>query len=218
MQSQKPMEGGPADLAVLVADGQRLMAESIGALLEQSLPCKAKAVISLDAALQAARDRHYDIILYDTDLPGAKGLESIQRLAQDFPDSSLVLFSDDVDEEFLANALKAGLRGYLPKSMPLRSLAPTINLLKSGEIYIPAQKIRELQSRPAAARPSKSALTDHERDLLRLIRAGMTNKEIAIQLDSNENRIKMALRSLFQKIGARNRVHALSLARAQGQL
>lgn len=206
------------DLSILIADKHLLVAESIGCILSEKLNCSAKGVDSLAAARAAAEEDHYDMIFYDSALPDDGGIESIQSLVSDFPDSAVVLFTKCSDLDFLSAALKVGLRGYLPKSMSLNSLMPTVDLLKSGEIYIPIQTMKEMQQRAVSDPTPKRRLCDRDVTLLRLIETGMSNKEIGGRIGSNENRVKMLLRTLYHKIGANNRVHALNIAKELGEI
>lgn len=193
------------------------MAESICGFINEKLHCCAKGVDSLSDALEAGDRDHYDFLFYDCTLTGCFGIRGFQHLTSKFPDTAVVLFSHSVDHQFLASALDLGLRGYLPKSMPLKSLVPTIELLKSGEVFVPAQTMAQILKGSAEDRVSDTLLTSKEVNLLCLIEDGLSNKQIGGKMGVTENTVKMKLRTLYQKIGANNRMAALKIAKDLGE-
>lgn len=206
------------DFAVLVADQHLILAETVCAVLTEKSRCSAKGVNSLSAAFAAASEQAFDLLLYDCGLPGCWGLEALERLVSGFPDTGVVLFGECEDHAFLFSALKIGLRGYVPKSMPLLSFLTTVDLLKAGEVFVPARTIRAMNDRSGSGPARLRVLNDLECRLLGMIDAGLSNKEIGQSLGNSENQIKMKLRTLFSKVGANNRIHAVRIARNLGEV
>ena len=123
----------------------------------------------------------------------------------------MVLFTGSVDSRFLSDCVSLGVRGYIPKDMPLRSLDSALQLIQSGQTFIPLKP--EANGAPTASSKDRENLTDRELHILRLAADGMTNKEIARDLSVTDVTVKMHMRNLCRKLGARNRAHAAIISR-----
>lgn len=95
--------------------------------------------------------------------------------------------------------------------MPLKSLVSALHFVLSGEIFLPAETPASLTE--GTAEPNTESLTELELSILRFAADGMTNKEIALQIDGTEVAVKMHMRAICQKLNARNRTHAAIIAR-----
>jgi two-component system nitrate/nitrite response regulator NarP len=150
-------------------------------------------------------------------MPGMAGIGSIQQLLAKHPDLKIVLFSGSVSSEFVFQNLQAGVRGYVPKTLPLRSLTSALRLVLSGQVFLPMSLLSEADGSTGFDQrgDSQKLLTPKEVNILRLVSDGKTNKEIAWALGASEVTIKMYLRTVFNKLGASNRTHAVMLAKAR---
>jgi DNA-binding NarL/FixJ family response regulator len=159
-----------------------------------------------------------DCILLDLEMPGIPGGDSIagvREICELFKPSRVVVFSGTHDGPTVAQALKAGAAGYLPKTASAKTFIAALNFVLSGETYVPPIAV-DAVSPPPAPKPAQSLLTEKEYAALQRLISGMTNKEIARELEVQEITIKVWLRSAYRKIGASNRIDAVRIAMDRG--
>lgn len=197
-------------LKLLLADDHNLLVEAVSTMLNSMPNYEAITTDTLDGAITLLIDHgDFDIVLLDLKMPGMIGLESIQKVIKTAGDGKVVLFTGMVDRHFLNSALELGCKGLIPKTMPLKSLDSVIQLIISGQIFVPMET-----SNVGADTLSKDpSLSDKELYVLRLAADGLTNKEIARGMDASEVTVKMHMRSICKKLGARNRAHAAMISR-----
>ena len=152
-----------------------------------------------------------DVVLLDLALPGMSGIEAVGRLARRYPSSRVVVFSARDDDAAILEAMRAGARGYVVKGEPGDEIVRAIREVHAGNTHLhgPAASVvaRELRNpRPA------DALTNREREVLRLVSEGMQNKQIAKSLGIAERTAKYHVRQIMTKLGADNRAQAVALA------
>lgn len=200
---------------VLIADDHSLIVEAVGRALESTGQFEFRTVSSMTEAFQAlTEDDGFSVALVDVRMPGVNGLDTFARLVDRAGDTPVVLFSGGVDPRFVEAAVKLGVRGLIPKSMNLNSLASALNLVISGEIFLPAEVKQPTGERVSLK--SDRDLSDIETRILRLAADGYMNKEIGQQVDCTEVAVKMHMRSICQKLRAKNRTHAAMIARDIG--
>jgi DNA-binding NarL/FixJ family response regulator len=158
-----------------------------------------------------------NLVLLDLELPGLSGVEAIPRLLQASPASQILVFTAyDTDERVLA-AIRAGARGYLLKGATVAEIGSAVRAVADGETVLApavAAKLAAAIRAPRGAGP----LTARERDVLRLIAAGLPGKQIAAALGIGERTVKFHTASLLRKLGADNRAQAVALAAQRGLL
>ncbi|MFP4239646.1 MAG: response regulator, partial [Rhodosalinus sp.] len=197
---------------ILIADDHRMITEAVARLLQRTGSFETHVVGTLGEAIQElGGDRRYDLLLLDVRMPGMTGLESVRRVLSRAGESKVVLFSGEADRRFVAGAVKLGVRGLIPKTMPLKSLVSALHLILSGEIFLPADGGAPAAELAQDARTD--VLTKLEITILRLAADGLTNKEIALQINGSEVAIKMHMRMICKKLDAKNRTHAAIIAR-----
>lgn len=155
-----------------------------------------------------------DLLLLDVVMPGMKGLESLRQLLEVRPDVRIVLFSGNITDDIVLDALAIGARGYVSKTMPLRSLRAALQLVLSGQVFLPMSILE--QARADKGRDpvqDKDKLTSRELSVLRLVADGATNTAIAATLNMTEVTVKLCLRAIFTKLQASNRTRAVILAK-----
>jgi DNA-binding NarL/FixJ family response regulator len=188
---------------IVIVDDHPVVREGLVAALDGKNEVNVVATFaSADEALRAIDRARADVVILDLDLPGTSGLDAISR----FPAPVLVLTAYATDED-VERALDAGARGYLLKGSPLADIENAIAAVARGESY--------LDSRVAArviGRDSRQRLSTRERDVLRLVAAGDSNKQIAVRLGITERTAKFHVTSIFTKLGAENRAQAVAIA------
>ncbi|MFC3086794.1 response regulator transcription factor [Tabrizicola soli] len=199
---------------VLIADDHILVAEAVAHILLREGDFVARTTRCLDEVLAALGEQSFSLVLLDLMMPGMDGLPSIAQVIAAANGAKVVLFSGNVSTEFALKSVNAGAAGYIPKTMPLRSLPAALRLVCSGEVFLPAGSAEgPPQGQGAEARPVLNAL---QAQIMKLVQEGRTNKEIARALESTEMAVKMHLRTIFAKLQARNRAHAVTIAQGVG--
>jgi DNA-binding NarL/FixJ family response regulator len=160
----------------------------------------------------------------DVAMPGGGGIEATRRLAATRPGIAIVMLtaSEDIDDLFAA--IKAGARGYLLKNLESAELRAMLAAVARGEAAITpgiAARILSELARPEIPVPGPDArdpdrLTERELDVLRLVVAGLRNKEIAADLGVSENTVKFHLRNILDKLHAQSRSEVVARAVREG--
>jgi DNA-binding NarL/FixJ family response regulator len=214
-----------ADLIrVLVVDDQQLLRAGFRVILnaEPDIEVVGEAGDG-QAALDLARATRPDVVLMDIRMPGMDGLSATERLMT-MPDSPRVVVLTTFDQnEYVVRALRAGAYGFLLKDAPTSRLITAVRAAAAGDALIEPSITRRLVERFAvpAEEPHQlpeavRALTDREREVLRLIARGLSNAEIAAEIVVAENTAKTHVARILMKLGVRDRVQAVVLAYESG--
>ena len=194
---------------VLLADDHRLIGEAVAALLTTTGRFSVDTAETFDETIsRLANDGPYNIVMLDLRMPGLVGLEAVRQVVEKAGKGQVVLFSANADKHTLNRSIEMGVRGLIPKTMPLQSLVSVLHLIESGQMFIPADTADEKKNGT-----ERDKLSDVEMHVLRLAAAGLTNKHIAKDMDQSETTIKMHMRTICRKLGARNRAHAAMIGR-----
>lgn len=198
---------------ILIADDHDLVRETIAMFMQSEGNFAVTSVSSVDAAMaEIAAQSKFDIILLDYNMPGMHGLEGLRRVLDASGDTAVALLSGDASASVVESAVAAGAAGFVPKTLGAKSMLSAIRFMISGEVYVP------FDYREQAADTSAEGLTARETQVLRLLAEGLANKEIARELDLQEVTIKLHVKTLSRKLGARNRTHAAMIARDRNLL
>jgi two-component system, NarL family, nitrate/nitrite response regulator NarL len=172
---------------------------------------------SAEDALRLARELLPDIIFLDISMPGG-GLTAAQSIVENYPVVKIIILTGSEGEAHVLTALKTGARAYVLKGVAARELVNILHMVQSGEIYVTPTLAASLLSEMTAGPrndPSEGAfdkLTEREHEILALIAAGTSNKEIALQLHLTEKTVKHYVTNILQKLQVQNRVQAAILA------
>jgi DNA-binding NarL/FixJ family response regulator len=178
------------------------------------------------AAVEVARRERADVVLMDIRMPGMDGIEATRLLAGpgvDDPVKVLILTTFDLDE-YIVEALRAGASGFLLKDVPPEELVAAIRIIARGDALLAPSVTRRVLDRfaqrlPPAddTRPAALAeLTDRELEVLNLVARGLSNAEIADELDVSEATVKTHVSRVLSKLELRDRVQAVILAYQTG--
>ena len=203
------MEVEKERLRVLVVDDSPLFRTGLSSLLNTRPDIQVVAEASDgNEALEKARETLPDVILMDIIMPNCDGLEATRLIKAEMPSIKVVMLTVSESEENLFKAIKLGAQGYLLKSVEAKELFQVLQGLSRGEAYVaPGIAAKILQE---FARPSYTTehLSPREKDVLKLVTQGLTNKEISRSLDIAESTVKNHLRNSMEKLHVRNRVEA----------
>ena len=186
-------------IRVLIADDEKLLRSALAALLnlEDAITVVAQADNGPEAVALAARHQP-DVVLLDLEMPGQDGVEAAGEILRQRPDQAVILLTRHGRPGVLRRALRAGIRGFLDKSIDPEALAQVIALVHSGQRYIDAEI-------STAAMIDDCPLTERELDVLRLTQNGKSVSEIASELYLAAGTVRNYLSSAMQKTGTHSR-------------
>jgi len=208
-------------------DDQKLMREGLRILLELEPDLEvAGEAGNGQAALDLYDTLRPDVVLMDVRMPGLDGVETTWRMRQRDPQAQIIILTTFDDDEYIFEGLRAGAQGYLLKDVSGAELAQAIRTVAAGGALIEPSLARKVLSEfarlSAPARPPEQGLSDalseRERDVVRLLAQGLTNREIALRLSLAEGTVKNHVTVILQKLGARDRTQAALKARQLGLL
>lgn len=169
----------------------------------------------LEALSIVLKEKPFDLVLLDYGVPGMNGLEGLRRMQATDRAPRVALMSGTASREVAEEALSQGAAGFLPKTMPARSLVNAVRFMAMGEQFAPID-FMTAPPPPSERHPLEDVLTPRELQVLRGLCEGKSNKEIARDLDIGEPTVKLHVKTLYRKIGAANRTQAAMIARDQG--
>lgn len=218
-------------IRVIVADDQATVRDGLVTLLDlmDGIEVVGAACDGEEAVRLTERIRP-DVVLMDLRMPRLDGVEATARIVASCPESAVLVLTTYADDASLAGALRAGARGYLTKDAGRAELAAAVRSVASGQ----ATFAREIADRlvrgfapepegepgpapahdpePAALRDRFPALTPREADVLAAVTLGRNNSQIAGELFLSVATVKSYINTIFAKLGARDRAHAVAIA------
>ncbi len=183
---------------------------------------EASTAAELEALLEA--DDAVDLILLDYFMPDTDGFEILDHLVLRLPETPVIILSACNDTAIIRRAIDHGAAGFIPKDTTNDVLISALRLVLAGGTYIPPMMLDNLQAGTGAAQGDPSSadespldrLTQRQREVLRLIAAGMTNKAISRRLGVTENTVKVHITSILKTLGVNNRTQAVISAQQWG--
>jgi DNA-binding NarL/FixJ family response regulator len=202
----------PKLIRILTVDDHALVRTGIATLVNAQPDMKLIAEASNgQEAVETFRFHRPDVTLMDLQMPGFNGIEAIDCILSEFPDARIIVLTTYTGDVQVLRALKAGARGYVLKGHVHRELLEAIRAVHAGQKRIPPDIAAEL-----AEHAAQDELTMREIEVLRLIAAGNSNKLVADQLSIGEVTVKSHVTNILSKLGANDRVHAVTIALKRG--
>jgi DNA-binding NarL/FixJ family response regulator len=205
-------------MRILVADDHALVREGLVHTLSELDP--AAEIIEADSAEAVyavlAGGATFDLALLDLFMPGVEGFDLLTTVCDRMPDLPVVVLSASEDSSHVRKAIDCGASGYVPKSSGRDVMLSALRLVLAGGVYLPPTTLAggaEGAPAPVAAHLLLGSLTPRQREVLRLLGAGLSNKEIARQLGLSENTIKIHVTAILRSLQVSNRTAAVVLAR-----
>ncbi|MFJ1762455.1 response regulator [Amycolatopsis sp. NPDC088138] len=208
-------------IRVVVADDQQAVREGLVALLGllDDITVVASAGNGREAVETLAK-HPADVVLMDLRMPELDGVAATRLIRRDHPGTAVVVLTTYADDTSIADALRAGARGYLTKDAGRAEIAAALRSAAAGQAIFTAEVsdrlVAALDGRPASRAKAElpDSLTAREAEVLGLIARGLTNAEIAAELFIGEATVKTHINNAFAKIGARHRAEAVRYALA----
>ncbi len=207
---------------ILLIDDHPLLRRGVSQLLElEDDLTLAGETGKPEEGLRLAAELDPDMILLDLNMPGLNGIETLKRLREQGFAGRVVMFTVSDHEEDVVAALQSGADGYLLKDMDPDEMVRQLRQVALGRMVISesltallAEALRSQRSRPVM--PDIHSLTQREREILRELAGGLSNKLIARQLDITEGTVKVHVKHLLKKLNLRSRVEAAVWAVQEG--
>ncbi|MBA8816934.1 DNA-binding NarL/FixJ family response regulator [Microbacterium halimionae] len=210
---------------VLLADDHAMMRAGFRVILEAAGFEVVGEASTGAAAVRLANDLHPDVVCMDVQMPDMDGLVATERIVSDPAVSAAVLVVTTFDrDDYLFAALEAGASGFLLKNAGPEELVNAVRVVAAGDALLAPEVTRRVIARfagaptspPAPITPNSPPLTEREREVLALLADAQSNAEIAARLFIGEQTVKTHVSNLLQKLGARDRAHAIVLAYRHG--
>jgi two-component system nitrate/nitrite response regulator NarL len=198
-------------MRILVADDHGLVRETIAAFLVSEGLRSVETAASLDEAITAAKaGGAFDLVLLDYNMPGMNGLAGLEAMRVANAGQPVALMSGTASPDVAEDAIAKGAAGFVPKTLSSKSMLAAVRFMLAGETYAPFSFLN--QDRGAA----QTLLSARELEMVKGICEGKSNKEIARDHDLQEVTVKLHIRTMSRKLGAKNRTHAAMIAREMG--
>lgn len=205
-------------ITVLLVDDQRLMRDGMRTLLslEPDLDVVGEAGNGREA-VEATLHHGPDVVLMDIRMPVMNGVEATREIRRIRPETKVLILTTFDDDDLVLEALREGAAGYLTKDEPAEEIASAIRQVVGGGVIMPpaiAAKVVASLARtapppaPSAPAAELGELTEREREVLKLLGQGYSNKEIADALYISEGTAKNHVSSVIEKLGLRDRTQA----------
>jgi DNA-binding NarL/FixJ family response regulator len=203
-------------MRVLIADDHALLRtgviEFLSGIHSDWSFIQADSLERADVILEGSK---IDLLILDLNMPGMRGVASVQRLRADYPDVAIAVLTGAEDRGTILECLGAGVHGYILKSAQSEQLLQAVSTILAGGVYVPPSLTHVVQQAPRGSVPGSSwnslpaALTGRQLDVLRLLAAGQSTKEIARVLDLGVGTVKVHLAGVYRALGAHSRMEAV---------
>jgi two-component system, NarL family, response regulator NreC len=208
------MEADAAQITVVLADDHNVIRTGLRSMLEAEADLRVIGEAA-DAAATArmVEDRRPDVLVLDLQMPGAEPRADIPRLRERAPDTAIVVLTMQNDPRGARDLLRGGAAGYVLKQATERQLGEAIRTAAGGGSYVDPElggALAKLEADPL------QELNERERELLRLVALGFTNREIGEQLFLSVRAIEVNRSKLFEKLGIETRPDLVRFAIANG--
>jgi DNA-binding NarL/FixJ family response regulator len=208
---EEMMSSVPSMIRILSVDDHALLRKGVAAVVNAEPDLKLVAEASNgEEAIEKFRIHRPDVTLMDLQMPGPNGIEATIRILSEFPETRIIVLTTYNGDAQVLRALRAGAQAYLLKGHD-RELIETIHAVYEGRKRIPPEVAAEL-----AEHATDDELSEREIEVLRLITAGNSNKQIADLLSIAEATVKSRVTNILSKLGASDRAHAVTIALKRG--
>ena len=196
-------------MKILLADDHDLVRDTLAMYLRAEGTGEVEVAADFnDAARLVEAEGHFDLILLDYNMPGMNGLDGFRRIRDISDGTPVAILSGTAPHAVASEVLENGAAGFLPKTLAPGAMVRAVRDMANGNIFVPSEFLETQVKR-------FENLTERETDVLRGLCDGKANKEIARDLDLQEVTIKLHVKTLCRKLGAKNRTQAAMIAKSR---
>lgn len=210
-----------APIRVALADDHPIVLDGLEQLfrLEPDIAVVARCR-NTDEALRAVRSESPDVLVLDLLMPGGGGLELLRAMGDQGRHTRVILLTAVIDDDQLLEAIRLGAQGVVLKDMAPQLLVEAIHEVHAGgqwlEQGLGGRALRRLLSREKRASEAARLLSSREREIVRLVAAGLRNRAIADRLSISEGTVKVHMHNIYEKLDLNGRVELTNYARENG--
>jgi DNA-binding NarL/FixJ family response regulator len=206
------VSAGHPQIRILVVDDHPIVREGLRGLIavQPDIVVVAEASNGREA-IQQFRNHRPDVTVMDLQMPEMNGVDAVSAIRVEFPGAKIIMLTTYAGDVQIFRALKAGAQGYLLKAVMHKELPDNIRAVYAGRKVMAPEAAAQI-----AEHSGEEALTPKELEVLRLIAAGNANKEIAAHLSITEESVKSRVKNILDKLGARDRTHAVTVGLKRG--
>lgn len=204
---------------ILVADDHTLFRAGLIKLLEAFGFSDTAEADNGQTAIELAKSFRPSVVLLDIEMPILNGIGACKQIAESHPEIKIIMLTMHEEDEFLFEAIKAGATGYVLKNYASRDLLQVIESALKGEPCLDPKlasklmtEFSKVQNREKKRADLFHRLTSREREILKLVTEGMSNKEVAGALYISDKTVKNHLKNIFSKLGVNDRTKAAVIA------
>lgn len=210
-------------IKLIIADDHIVVREGLAALIQDAPDMMVVGQANTGREALDLIDRHKPhLALLDISMPHMTGLEAAVKIRDQYPQTPVIILTMHEEKAFFFEALRAGAAGYIKKGAPSDELLKAIRIVGRGDIYLPPDLtgllVQNYLITHQPAPPPDDPLTSREREVLKLIAQGMTNRKIAQQLTISINTVKSHRRQIYQKLDLDERADIVAYAINRGFL
>ncbi|HEY8801545.1 MAG TPA: response regulator transcription factor [Candidatus Dormibacteraeota bacterium] len=209
-----------AQIRVLIVDDHEMVREGLLAMLQPEPDFEVVGQTGRGGEVaELVETTRPDVVLLDARLPDVGGVEVCRRLSHSHPNVAVVILTTYTDPDLVQECIQAGARGYVVKDVERFSLKESIRAVYRGQAVLAPQVAGHVMDGARTRQQAgsrRTALSESQVAILRLISRGHSNREIAAEVHLSENTVKTHVQEIFRKLGVRNRVEAAILAGKSG--
>jgi DNA-binding NarL/FixJ family response regulator len=204
-------------ISVLIVEDHPIVREGVTSVLKREADIDVVgAADSIGEGLRLAARLHPDVVLLDLKLPDAGARDGVASFAAE--NRGIVVFTAYDTDDDVFRAIRGGARGYLLKGSPAAEIAHAIRQVHAGESFLSPRIAAKLVKGVTLPPGRTGLLSARELGVLRLVAAGLSNRQIAETLTITERTVKFHVTAIFNKLGADNRAQAVAIAAERGLL
>jgi len=203
-------------IRVLIADDHKIFCESLALLIAMKAGAEVVGVAySAEQAIDKVEQLNPDVVLMDIEMGGLDGIDATRKIKEKHPRTEVIILTMHANDDYVAEAINAGAKGYVLKDSSSFHILEAIQAVGKDEIFLDAKssykmlKILQKQARTTLTNVDQAPLGEREIEVLKLIREGYTNKEIAGKLFISPHTVRNHIAGIFSKLNCSTRTNAV---------
>ncbi len=209
-------------IKVIVSDENEILREGLARLLDDREEIEVVSRCSGNREIMEQVEKTDPEVVLMGDVLESNTIDGTSEICRGFPEVRVAVFTGSKSEEHACAAMEAGAAGYLSREMNVDDLVKSIDLINKGQVIVSPPLAAKLSGKLTSLRANedtgKTALSEREVEVLKLLAGGYTNKEIAGKLFVTENTARAHIKNILSKLNLRNRQQAAAYAMQQGMI